>query len=76
MDELDIFDAHPPLDEYTIAERPPPSYDNFEEAFTHWHAADKAKQDLAALDNDPAFANAERELKEAKEVLQRMKKER
>jgi len=76
MDELNVFDAEPPQDEYNNASVPPPAYDNFEEAYVQWCAADKAKQDKVALDKDPVLAAAKTELKEAKEVLQRMEKER
>ena len=74
MDELRV-DARPPQDEYALDE-PPPAYETFEEAYAQWRVADDAKQAIVAFDKDPAVAAAEKELKEAKHMLQDMKEKR
>jgi hypothetical protein len=75
MDKLDLSDPRSPPDEYALHE-PPPAYETFEEAYKQWRAADKAKRAIAALDNDPAIAAYDKELKEARDMLQSMKEER
>jgi hypothetical protein len=74
VDELRFLDVGPPEDEYAGLHRSelPPAYNTFEVAYSHWCDTDKAKQDMMALDQDPAFAATETELKEAKLALKQM----
>ena len=76
MDKLDLSDPRSPQDEYSPLREPPPAYETFEEAYKQWRAADKAKRAVVALDNDPAIAAYDKELKEARDMLQSMKEER
>ena len=69
LDELHLG-ADPPEDEY--AGELPPAYNTFEVAYEHWSDADKAKQDMMALDKDPAIPAAETELKKAKQLLKQL----
>jgi hypothetical protein len=69
MDELHLG-ANPPEDEY--AGDLPPAYNTFEVAYQHWRDADKAKQAMMALDEDPAIATVDTELKKAKQVLKEL----
>ena len=69
MDELRLVDVGPPEDEYAGS---PPAYNTFEVAYGHWCDTDKAKQDMMALDQDPAFAATETELEQAKLALKQM----
>jgi hypothetical protein len=64
----------PPQDEYVAVNIPPPAYGSFKELYARWRAADKAKQAIAAIEKD--CEAVEKELKEAKEVLDSMKKKR
>jgi hypothetical protein len=58
--ELDASCDRPRHDEYSaINNPPPPAYNSFEEAYTKWLAADQAKLEAAAIDEDPLFATAE-----------------
>jgi hypothetical protein len=78
MDELNLLDR-PPEDEYAAlhSNEPPPAYtDNFEDAYSQWCATYDAKRAIAAMDKDPAVANTEKALKEAKETLKDMKEKR
>lgn len=73
MDELRLLDdVDPPEDEYAGLHELPPAYNIFEVAYNHWCDTDKAKQDMRALDQDPAFAATETELKEAEFALKQM----
>jgi flagellar motility protein MotE (MotC chaperone) len=71
---MDNLNEQPPRDEYVAVWIPPPAYDDFEDVYAQWCAADKAKQDMAAIERD--YKVAEKELKEAREVLDGMKKKR
>ena len=72
MDELRLLDVGPPEDEYASAHELPPAYNTFEVVYSHWCDTDKAKQAMIALDQDPAFAATETELKEAKLAMKQM----
>jgi hypothetical protein len=72
MDELRLLDVGPPEDEYAGSDELPPAYTTFEVAYSHWCDTDKAKQYMMTLDQDPAFAATETELKEAKLALKQM----
>ena len=72
MDELRLLDVGPPEDEYVGSHELPPAYNTFEVAYSNWCDTDKAKQDMTALDQDPASAATETELKEAKLALKQM----
>jgi hypothetical protein len=76
MDKLDLSNPRSPQDEYSPLPEPPPAYETFEEAYKQWRTADKAKRAVVALDNDPAIAAYDKELKEARDMLQSMKEER
>lgn len=76
MNELDMIDTRPPQDEYAAVHEHPPAYGIFEDIYAQWHAANKAKQALVALDNDPAVATAGMELKNGEELLKEMKRKR
>jgi hypothetical protein len=69
MDELRLLDGGPPEDEYAGS---PPAYNTFEVAYSHWCSTDKAKRDMVALDQDPAFLATETELKQAMLTLKQM----
>jgi len=72
VDELRLFDAHPTEDEYADLPEYPPAYDSFEVAYEHWLDTDKAKLAMVALDQDPASAATETELKATKQVLKQL----
>jgi hypothetical protein len=76
MNELNMLDTRPPQDEYAAVHEQPPAYGIFEDVYAQWDAADKAKQAIAALDNDPAAAAAEKELKDGEDLLKEMKMKR
>jgi hypothetical protein len=69
MDKLQLLDVGPPEDEYAGSHELPPAYNTYEVAYSH---TDKVKQDMIALDQDPAFVATETELKEAKLALKQM----
>jgi hypothetical protein len=76
MNELNMLDTSPPQDEYAAVHEHPPAYGIFGDVYAQWDAADKAKQAIAALDNDSAAAAAEKELKDGEDLLKEMKMKR
>jgi hypothetical protein len=74
MDNVNVLNELPPQDEYAAVSIPPPAYGSFEEVCARWRAADKAKQDITTIEKDCKVV--EKDLKEAKEVLDSMKKKR
>lgn len=76
MNEFDTLGISPPQDEYAAVHEYPPVYGIFDDVYAQWRAADTAKQTIVALDNDPAVAAAQKELKEGEELLKEMKRKR
>ena len=73
MSELDTIENRPPEDEYANS---PPAYFDIGEACAHWRTAAKAKHDSMALDKDFRLLSAERDLENARTLLQQLKSKR
>ena len=69
--DANIFDGPPPLDEYNV---PPPAYNSFEDAYAQWYAAVAVR--CALLTPTLVLEGLEKELQDAKEILECMKIQR